>query len=125
MKTVHFKLTNQNNETLTGQVNIDTIDDDEPEFSYEEKGFLTTTMPETWQNEPVDWDMFQQYLWDFQDEDTILPFQNYVLVINDGERANKTTTIKISQLTKDKLDQAKVHHRETYEEVILRLLSQG
>ena len=44
-------------------------------------------------------------------------------IINDGEKLLKKTTIKISQLTKEKLDQVKVHHRETYEEVILRLLS--
>lgn len=34
----------------------------------------------------------------------------------------KTTTIKISHVTKQKLIDAKIHPRETYEDVIIRLL---
>lgn len=34
----------------------------------------------------------------------------------------KTTTIKISNITKEKLINAKIHPRETYEDVIIRLL---
>ena len=32
------------------------------------------------------------------------------------------TTIKISQETKQKLDKIKIHPRETYEDIIVRLL---
>ena len=68
-------------------------------------------------------DMFLQWLWDCKDEDRIIERPGYTLFINEGEKLLKKTTTKISQLTKEKLDQVKVHHRETYEEVILRLLS--
>lgn len=37
---------------------------------------------------------------------------------------NKTKTIAVSEETKKKMDEAKVHHRETYEELILRILPQ-
>jgi predicted CopG family antitoxin len=35
---------------------------------------------------------------------------------------DEMTTIKISRKTKEKLDKLKIHPRETYEQVILRLI---
>jgi len=35
---------------------------------------------------------------------------------------NQKTTIKISKIAKQKLDKVKIHPRETYEDVIIRLL---
>ena len=35
---------------------------------------------------------------------------------------NENTTISISKTTKELLDEKKIHYRETYEDVILRLM---
>ncbi|PIN93394.1 hypothetical protein COU54_03275 [Candidatus Pacearchaeota archaeon CG10_big_fil_rev_8_21_14_0_10_31_24] len=35
---------------------------------------------------------------------------------------SKITTIKLSKYTKERLDHLKVHHRETYEEIIEKIL---
>lgn len=129
----------RNNATISGFVDADEIDDDNNIQFYNHQGFEngynlpTNPYKDTEMQEWADYehlvtywtqdDMFLQWLWDCRDEDRIIERPGYTLIINDGEKTLKKTTIKISQLTKDKLDQAKVHHRETYEEVILRLLS--
>lgn len=128
------------NATISGFVDADEIDDDECIQFYDHQGFEngynlpTNPYKDTEMQEWADYetlvtywtqdDMFLQWLWDCRDEDHITERPGYTLIINDGEKTLKKTTIKISQLTKEKLDQVKVHHRETYEEVILRLLSQ-
>ena len=38
------------------------------------------------------------------------------------EQPVKKTTIKVSNITKARLDAIKIHHRETYEDIIIRLL---
>lgn len=131
----------RNNATISGFVDADEIDDDNNIQFYNHQGFENGyNLPTNPYNEDIEmqewadyenlityWSqdtMFLQWLWDFRDEDIITERPGYMLIINDGEKLLKKTTIKISQLTKEKLDQAKVHHRETYEEVILRLLSQ-
>ena len=136
---IEFKI-QRNAAEITGFVNVDEIDDDENIQFYTQEGFENGyNLPKNPYNEDTEmqewadyenlvtyWtqdDMFLQWLWDCRDEDRIIERPGYTLIINDGEKTLKKTTIKISQLTKDKLDQAKVHHRETYEEVILRLLS--
>ena len=128
------------NETISGFVDLDEIDDDECIQFYDhqgfENGYNVPTNPYNDETEMEEWadyenlvtywtqdDMFLQWLWDCRDEDRIIERPGYTLFINEGEKLLKKTTIKISQLTKEKLDQVKVHHRETYEEVILRLLS--
>ena len=127
------------NATISGFVDADEIDDDECIQFYDHQGFEngynlpTNPYKDTEMQEWDDYetlvtywtqdDMFLQWLWDCRDEDHIIERPGYTLIINDGEKTLKKTTIKISQLTKDKLDQLKVHHRETYEDVILRLLS--
>lgn len=127
------------NATISGFVDADEIDDDECIQFYDHQGFEngynlpTNPYKDTEMQEWADYetlvtywtqdDMFLQWLWDCRDEDHITERPGYTLIINDGEKTLKKTTIKISQLTKEKLDQVKVHHRETYEEVILRLLS--
>ena len=138
-KYIEFKI-QRNNAEITGFVDVDEIDDDENIQFYTQEGFENgynlPTNPYNEDTEMQEWadyenlvtywtqdDMFLQWLWDCRDEDRIIERPGYTLIINDGEKTLKKTTIKISQLTKDKLDQAKVHHRETYEEVILRLLS--
>lgn len=128
------------NATISGFVDADEIDDDECIQFYDHQGFENGyNVPQNPYNEEIEMEewadyenlftswtqdcMFLQLLWDCRDEDHIIERPGYTLIINDGEKTLKKTTIKISQHTKDKLDQLKVHHRETYEEVILRLLS--
>ena len=128
------------NTTISGFVDADEIDDDNNIQFYNHQGFENGyNVPQNPYNEETEmeewvdyenlltyWtqdDMFLQWLWDCKDEDRIIERPGYTLFINEGEKLLKKTTIKISQLTKDKLNQAKIHHRETYEEVILRLLS--
>ena len=128
------------NATISGFVDLDEIDDDECIQFYDhqgfENGYNVPTNPYNDETEIEEWDdyenlvtywtqddMFLQWLWDCRDEDLIIERPGYTLFINEGEKLLKKTTIKISQLTKDKLDKSKFHHRETYEEVILRLLS--
>lgn len=128
------------NATISGFVDLDEIDDDECIQFYDhqgfENGYNVPTNPYNDETEMEEWadyenlvtywtqdDMFLQWLWDCRDEDRIIERPGYTLIINDGEKTLKKTTIKISQLTKDKISRAKVHPRETYEEVILRLLS--
>lgn len=36
---------------------------------------------------------------------------------------SENTTIKISKKTKERLDKLKVHHRESYEEILQRMLN--
>ena len=137
---IEFKI-QRNNAQITGFVNSEEIDDDENIQFYNHQGFENgynlPTNPYNEDTEMQEWadyenlitywsqdTMFLQWLWDFRDEDIITERPGYLLIINDGEKLLKKTTIKISQLTKEKLDQEKVHPRETYEEVILRLLSQ-
>ena len=128
------------NATISGFVDADEINDDNNMQFYNHQGFENGyNVPQNPYNEETEmeewgdyenlltyWtqdDMFLQWLWDCKDEDRIIERPGYTLFINEGEKLLKKTTIKISQLTKEKLDQVKVHHRETYEEVILRLLS--
>jgi len=39
-----------------------------------------------------------------------------------SEEENESQQIRVSKATKDSLDSLKEHHRETYEDVILRLI---
>lgn len=128
----------RNNAEIAGFVNAEEIDDDECIQFYNHQGFENGyNLPKNpFDDLSDDWadyeklveewstdSMFLQYLWDYRDEDAVLERNGYTLFVNEGEKALKKTSIKVSQLTKEKLDAMKVHPRETYEQVIIRLLS--
>lgn len=128
----------RNNAEIAGFVNAEEIDDDECIQFYNHQGFENGyNLPKNpFDDLSDDWadyeklveewstdSMFLQYLWDYRDEDAVLERNGYTLFVNEGEKALKKTSIKVSELTKEKLDAMKVHPRETYEQVIIRLLS--
>jgi len=47
------------------------------------------------------------------------------MMLETEEERNKITTIQLTQQTVDKLVEAKIHPRETYEDVIKRLLEES
>ena len=136
-KYVEFKLINPEDERiyLKGNVDINTIDDDEPEFEYEQNdGTFDTHLPSYWKTRGedltdafevflniIDWEMFNQYLWDFQDDNDTVNFQGNILIINEGN--DKSTTIRVKESTKIKLNNFG-KRGESFDEIINRLLHQ-
>ena len=136
-KYVGFKLINSEDERiyLKGNVNIETIDDDEVEFEFEQNdGTYDTQIPHYWKTngedltdaftffvDTIDWDMFKQYLWDFQDDNDTVNFYGDILVINEGN--DKSTTIRIKQSTKIKLIK-RGNKGDSFDDIINRLLKQ-
>lgn len=134
-KYVEFKLVNSDDERiyLKGNVDIDTIDDDEPEFEFEQNdGTFSTHIPHYWKTygddltdnfevfiNTIDWEMLKQYLCDFQDDNDILNFYGNILIINDGN--DKSSTIRVKESTKIKLAHFGTKN-ETFDEIINRLL---
>ena len=133
---VSFKLISSEDERiyLNGSVDIDTIDDDEPEFEFEQNdGLFSNHLPQYWKTfgenltddfnrfiDSIDWDMFKQYLYDCKDENTICNFYGEILVINEG--IDKSTTIRVKESTKIKLN--KIGERgESFDDIINRLIS--
>ena len=118
---------------LKGDVNIDTIQDDEPEFEYEQNdGTFSPHLPQYWKTSGndlsdkfeiflgnIDWEMLNQYLYDFQDEKTTVNFYGDILQINGGDE--KTTTIRVKQSTKIKLAAHGIKG-ESFDDIINKLL---
>ena len=136
-KWVSFKLINSDDERiyLDGSANINTIDDDEPEFEYEQNdGTYDSHIPNYWKTfgedltdvfevfvHTIDWEMLKQWLWDFQDENATVNFYGNILIINDGD--DKSTTIRVKESTKIKLN--KIGERgESFDDIINKLLNQ-
>ena len=134
-KYVCFKLISAKDERiyLNGSVDIDTIDDDEPEFEYEQnEGTFESHIPTYWKTfgenltddfdrfiDTIDWDMLKQYLCDFQDDNVTLNFYGNILVINDG--TDKSTTIRVKESTKIKLNNLG-ERGESFDDIINRLI---
>lgn len=102
MKYVEFKLINSEDERiyLKGNLNLETIDDDEPEWEFEQNnGMMENRVPQYWKTfnenltdkfeiflESIDWDMFKQYLFDYKDEiNKTINFYGDILIINKDE----------------------------------------
>ena len=135
MKYVEFKLISSYDERifLDGSVDIDTIDDDEPEFEFEQNdGTFNTQIPHYWKTlgedlsdefqnfiHTIDWEMLKQFLWDFQDENATVNFYGDILIVNEGN--DKSTTIRVKESTKIKLNNIG-ERNETFDEIINRLL---
>ena len=134
-KYVCFKLISAKDERiyLNGSVDIDTIDDDEPEFEYEQnEGTFESHIPTYWKTfgenltddfdrfiDTIDWDMLKQYLCDFQDDNVTLNFYGNILVINDG--TDKSTTIRVKESTKIKLNNLG-ERGESFDDIINRII---
>ena len=136
-KWVEFKLINSEDDRiyLKGNVDINTINDDEVEFEFEQNdGTYDTRIPHYWKTRgedltesfeifihSIDWDMLKQYLWDFQDENDTVNFYGDILIINEGN--DKSTTIRIKQSTKIKLSKLG-NKNDSFDDIINKLLTQ-
>lgn len=134
-KYVDFKLIKNEDERiyLNGSINIDTIDDDEPEFEFEQNdGTYSSRIPQYWKTrgddlsdefeifvQTIDWDMLKQYLWDFQDDNDAVNFYGDILIINEG--AKKSSTIRVNETTKIKLNNLG-ERGESLDEILNRLI---
>ncbi len=134
-KYVEFKLISTKDERiyLNGSIDINTVDDDEPEIEFEQNdGSYSHQIPRYWKTmgddlsdefqifvHSIDWSMLNQYLWDFRDENTTLNFYGDILIINDGN--DKSTTIRVKESTKIKLNHFG-KRGESFDEIINRLL---
>ena len=117
MQYVEFKLISSQDERifLDGNVDIDTIDDDEPEFEYmQNNGTYDTHLPNYWKVDgddlsddfevfvhSIEWERLNQFLWDFRFERDVFDFQGNILIINNG--VDKKTTVQVRESTKLKL----------------------
>ena len=117
MQYVEFKLISSQDERifLDGNVDIDTIDDDEPEFEYmQNNGTYDTHLPIYWKVDgddlsddfevfvhSIEWERLNQFLWDFRFERDVFDFQGNILIINNG--VDKKTTVQVRESTKLKL----------------------
>lgn len=138
MSWVSFKLINKEDHRvyIAGELDVDTVDDDEPEYTFEQNdGTFSSHLPTYWKtnsadltdefnefSQSLDWEMLNQYLWDFRNEDVTLNFEGDILIINDGSR--KSTTIRVSQETKIKLESIG-SKSETFDDIIQRLLQKS
>ena len=134
-KYVDFKLIKNEDERiyLNGSINIDTIDDDEPEFEFEQNdGTYSSQIPPYWKTrgddlsdefeifvQTIDWNMLKQYLWDFQDDNDAVNFYGDILIINEG--AKKSSTIRVNETTKIKLNNLG-ERGESFDEILNRLI---
>ena len=137
-KYVSFKLISAKDERiyLNGSVNIETIDDDEAEFEYEQNdGLFSNHIPTYWKTfgedltddfnrflESIDWDMFRQWLWDCQDDNDVFDFYGHILIINDG--VDKSTSLRVKQSTKIKLNSLG-ERGESYDDIINKLIKRS
>ena len=134
-KYVNFKLISNKDGRiyLGGCIDINTVDDDEPEYEFEQNdGTYNSQIPHYWKIngddlstefevfvQTIDWEMLNQFLWDFHDEDATVNFYGDLLIINKGSQ--KSTTIRVKQDTKVRLE-AIGFKNESFDDVIIRLL---
>ena len=135
-KYVSFKLISAKDERiyLKGTVNIDTIDDDEPEFEFEQNdGTYNSQLPYYWKTngedlsdafgiftQTIDYEMLNQFLADFADDNVTINFYGNILIINDGK--DKSTTIRLKESTKIRLNNIG-ERGESFDDIINRLLN--